>query len=125
DARVDARAKKHAQSLFAQLGKDHTLAALAKAGSLPLQDQKAATRQQPGVNQALLKKVFALPHPTAKKPSNALVSLGGGSFALVALNGVHAGDPSKIPALQRKMLLSQMRQAYSATVTNEWLKLVK
>jgi peptidyl-prolyl cis-trans isomerase D len=125
DARVDASAKKHAQAMFARLKKGKNLGQLVDGTPLAVQKLTGAGRQQPSVSSALLDTAFAMPHPDKDKPQFALASLGGGSYALLALNAVHAGDPGKIPETQRQMLLQQMRQFMAATATDEWLTLLK
>lgn len=126
DERVEAKAKEHAQAMFASLEKTGNLEKVAKSGSqLAVQQLKGASRHQQGVSPALLDKVFTMPHPGKDKPQFAMASLGNGSYALLALNAVHPGDPDKIPEMQRKILLQQMRQSYAATATQEWLNLLK
>lgn len=126
DQRVDETAKKHAQSLFASLEKSGSLDKVVKqGGQLAVQELKGAGRHQQGVSPALLDKAFTMPRPGKDKPQFAMASLGNGSFALLALNAVHPGDVSKIPSLQRKILLQQMRQSYATVATEEWLKLLK
>lgn len=123
--RVDAQAQKQAKALFAKLEQGHDLNALVKSGNLAVQTLKGARRHQQGVAQVLLDKAFVMPHPVGGKPRFAMVGLGGGSFALLALHAVHPGDPAKLPKLQRQMLLAQMRQAYASAATDEWLKMLK
>lgn len=126
DERVEAKAKARAQAMFASLEKTGSLEKVAKSGSqLAVQQLKGARRHQQGVSPALLNKVFTMPHPGKDKPQFAMASLGNGSYALLALNAVHPGDPDKIPQVQRKMLLQQMRQSYAGTATQEWLQLLK
>lgn len=125
DGRVAKAAKKHADALFAKLEKNGDLDALAQAEKLSVQQLKGAERHQKDVSQALLDKAFAMPHPDQGKPRFALAALGDGSYALLSLDAVHAGDISKIPQLQRNMLLTQMRQAYASVATQEWLQMVK
>lgn len=125
DQRVEQKAQKHAKALFAKLNQGKALDQVAKTAKLPVRKLEGARRHQKGVNQALLDKAFSLPHPQGKQPHFAMVSLGHGSYALLALNAVHPGDPGKVPKLQRQMLLAQMRKAYAATATHEWLKMLK
>ncbi|HET7266761.1 MAG TPA: SurA N-terminal domain-containing protein [Oleiagrimonas sp.] len=125
DERVEHAAKKHAKVLFAKLQKGKDLSALAKGDKLAVQQLDGAQRRQPGVKQALLDKAFMMPRPEDKQPSFGMVSLGDGSYALLALDAVHPGKVDKVPKFQRQMLLSQMRQAYAATSVKEWLKMLK
>ncbi|HEX7339744.1 MAG TPA: SurA N-terminal domain-containing protein [Rhodanobacteraceae bacterium] len=124
DQRVDQAAKKSAQALFAKLPAAG-LEAVAKSAQQPVLQLKGATRHQPNVSAVLLDKAFTMAHPADKKPSFGMVSLGNGSFALLSLDAVHPGNPDKLPAMQRKMLLAQMRQAFATSATNEWLKVLK
>ncbi len=125
DQRIEKRAAARADQLFAKLEKAGSLDKLAESDKLDVQSLDAARREQPGVAPAILDKAFTLPTPAADAPRFAKVALGEGSFALLALKGVHPGDPEDIPEAQRRMLAGQMRRAYAASATNEWLDLLK
>lgn len=125
DERVDSAAKKHAEALFAKLEKGKSLTKLAASDKLAVQKLDGAQRHQRGTQPALLDKAFSMAHPTDKQPRLGMVSLGDGSYALLALDAVHPGKIDEVPKFQRRMLMSQMRQAYAATSVNEWLKMLK
>jgi peptidyl-prolyl cis-trans isomerase D len=74
----------------------------------------------------VLKEAFLLPHPTAAgKPEFAVVDMGNGSFALLAVDKVQPGDLSKVSADERDTLRHQMAQAYGSEATRELVEMLR
>lgn len=85
--RAAEQAKRDGEALIADLrsGKTPTKAATADTWKV----QEAATRNQEGVDPAVLQAVFRMPKPqAADKPAFAGVELGNGDFVVLRLNGV-------------------------------------
>ena len=123
--RVDAAARKHAQALFADLQKGHDLDKVAAAANVAVQPLAGAHRGQSGVSAELIDAAFKMPHPAKDKPQFTMVSLGSGSYALVALDAVHAGKSADLDKQQLASLRSQMQQAYALTATQEFLDVLR
>lgn len=112
--RVDAAAKTLADAAYAKLQGGDSLAALATAAGQQVQARTATTRNEPGVDPALLQAVFKLAHPAKGGDTRALVPLGEGRYALVVLTTVTPGDPSKAPEQAQEFLRTQMASAFGA-----------
>jgi peptidyl-prolyl cis-trans isomerase D len=124
-ARVEAAASKRAQALFADLRKSGDLGKVAGSAEVGVQPMKGAARVQPGVPPALLEAAFKLPHPAKGKPQFALVPLGAGSYALLAVDAVHPGKSDALTAQQLESLRGQMQQAYAVTATRAFIDVLK
>jgi peptidyl-prolyl cis-trans isomerase D len=125
DMRVAKEAKAQAESLLAQVRKNGDLAKTVGSLGVAVKDIKGARRFEKGVSKALLDAAFRLPHPAKGKVDYASVHLGGGGYALIAVDGVHTGDISNITDMQRNFLRERMRQAYAASEVDGFLKVVR
>lgn len=126
DERVDAQARKQADDIAAQLAKGGDVAALAKAPvhTLPdLERDKLATVKD--VPQEVLVQSFSLPRPVDGKPSWSVVRTGDASYALVAVDKVTDGDPSKVDKAQRDALRGQMMDAMAQATTLDYIQALK
>ncbi|URL57256.1 SurA N-terminal domain-containing protein [Luteibacter flocculans] len=126
DERVDALAKKQADELVAQLAKGGDIASLTKA---PVRSLTGLDRNKIGaitdVPPAILQQAFTLPHPVANKPSWATVPTGNGTYALVSVDKVVEGDPSKVEKAQRDALRGQMMDAMAQAAALEYIDSLK
>ncbi len=85
--RAAEQAKRDGEALIADLRNGKTPTKAAKADTWKVQE--AATRNQEGVDPAVLQAVFRMPKPqAADKPAFAGVELGNGDFVVLRLNGV-------------------------------------
>ena len=127
EARVSAAAKKQADEALVQLRQGEAMPAVAKSlGASVVSVPEAVREQSLQVPPALLKEAFLLPHPTASgKPEFAAVDMGGGSFALLAVDKVQGGDLTKVTPDQRDALRHQMVQAYGSEATRELLEMLR
>lgn len=100
--RTSKQAKERAESLFAELGKGQSLDQVATTQKLKAEEQKGAGRDAAVPDSAVVRAVFAMPRPVDGKPNQKLVELGGDSYALVQLDNVVDGDPSKLDAKTRE-----------------------
>jgi len=115
DQRIADAASKKADVLVQRLSKGEDIVALAKAEHADLQNANQAQRVQQGVPQPVLTQAFKTPHPTADgKPQYANVELDHGTYAILAVDKVEAGDLSKLTADDRQQLYRQMVQVYGS-----------
>lgn len=120
--RAEAAAKQRAQTLYAKLQQGGDLQAIAADAGAQMLTSAGTGRDAQQPEQALLDAVFRMPHPAAAgKPSTALVPLEHGSYALVALDAVHAGDPAKAAQQERSMLRQQLGRMYGAEAVREFV----
>jgi peptidyl-prolyl cis-trans isomerase D len=126
DERVDAMAKKQADEIVVQLAKGGDIAALAKAPvrTLPaLERGKLATIKD--VPQAVLQQAFTLPRPVDGKPGWSVVRTDSAAYAIVAVDKVTDGDPSKVSKADRDGLRGQMTAAMARAATSEYIEALK
>jgi len=126
DERVDALAKKNADELAAQLSKGGDAAALIKAPVLTLNGvvrEKLGTLKD--VPPAILQQVYTFPRPVDGKASWSAVRTGNGVYAVVAVDKVTDGDPSKVDKAQRTALRGQMMDAMAQAATLEYINALK
>ncbi|MET0618313.1 MAG: SurA N-terminal domain-containing protein [Luteibacter sp.] len=126
DERVDAAAKKQADELVAQLAKGGDAAALVKVPVRTLAGvERSKLAAMKDVPPAVLQQAFTLPHPADGKPAWAAVATGTGTYALVAVDKVTDGDPSKVDKAQRGALRGQMMDAMAQAATLEYIEALK
>ncbi len=125
DARVDALAKKQAGTALAELRKGDPMGTVATAFGTTVQSQNEVIRGQSKMPAPLLEQAFLLPHPVAGKPQFGMVDMKQGTYALLAVDKVQAGDLSKVSAAQRQGLRRQMVKAYGNEATRELLDQLK
>lgn len=126
DERIAETASKKAQILEQRLNKGEDIVALAKAEHADLQSVNQAQRVQQGVPPSVLMQAFKTPHPAADgKPQYASVALDHGTYAVLAVDKVEAGDLSKMTADDRQQLYRQMVQAYGGLETQGFVDMLK
>lgn len=126
DERIAAAASKKAEVLVQRLSKGEDMVALAKAEHADLQSVNQAQRVQQGVPQSVLTQAFKTPHPGADgKAQYASVALDHGTYAVLAVDKVEAGDLSKMTTDDRQQLYRQMVQAYGGIETQGFVDLLK
>jgi peptidyl-prolyl cis-trans isomerase D len=118
--RVAKQARTRADALLAELVKGGTLDAVAGAQKLKVEEQKGVGRDAVTVDSALVKAAFALPRQQQGKPSQ-LVDLGGDNYALVQLDTIVDGDPSKLDAKTREAARTTLAQGVGSSVTREFI----
>jgi peptidyl-prolyl cis-trans isomerase D len=119
--RVSAQAKARADALLADLGKGQTLDQLAATDKLKVEQQKDIGRDAANIDSALVKAVFAMPRPQAGKADDRVVDLGADAYALVQLDGVVDGDPSKLDAKTKEAARNTLTQGAGASVAREFV----
>ncbi len=123
DERAVAAGQKRSDDLLARLRKGEDMQAV--AGSASVKAVKEAQRFQQDLPPPLREQAFLVPHPQDGKPQFVSVDLKDGSFALLAVDKVQGGDPSKIPPEQLEQLRHEMMQVYSSTAVSEYLDALK
>ncbi|HJT99400.1 MAG TPA: SurA N-terminal domain-containing protein [Rhodanobacteraceae bacterium] len=119
--RTSKQAKARADELFAALGKGETLDQVAEANKLKVEPQQGIGRDAVNIDSAIVKAAFALPRPEAGKPARQLVPLGKDAYALLELNGVADGDPSKLDAKTKEAARNMLSNGLAATATREFV----
>jgi peptidyl-prolyl cis-trans isomerase D len=123
--RIAKQAKTHADALLAELAKGETLDALAAAQKFKLEEQKSIGRDAATLDSALVKAVFAMPRPQPGKAGSKLVDLGGDSYALVQLDRIVDGDPSKLDAKTREAARTTLIQGAGSSVSREFIAVLR
>jgi peptidyl-prolyl cis-trans isomerase D len=126
DQRIAEAARQKADVLVQRLDKGEDIVALAKAEHADLQTSSQVQRVQQGVPQTVLEQAFKTPHPAADgKPQYASVALGQGSYAVLAVDKVEAGDLSKLTDQDRQQLYRQMVQIYGGVEAEGFVDMLK
>lgn len=119
---LTTQAKQQAETLAARLAKGEKLDQLATELKLKVSEAKATGRNAANMDAQLVTAVFAMAKPeAADKPRTRMASLGNDSYALIELNAVTDGDPSKVDATARDSARSQLLQGVSATATKGFI----
>jgi peptidyl-prolyl cis-trans isomerase D len=111
DQEIAKQAKEQAGVLYGRLEKGETLEQIAASLKLKVDTQKDVGRNAANLDQAVVAEVFKLPRPQADKPQTAQVSLANDAYALVAVDAVKDGDPSKLDAKSREAARNQLLQS--------------
>jgi len=119
--RAAKKAKARADELFASLSKGQALEEIASANKLKVEKQQDIGRDAANVDSALVAAAFALPRPQADKPQKQLVSLGGDTYALLELDKVADGDPSKLDAKTKQAARNTLADGIGTTATREFV----
>lgn len=124
--RLAKQAKDRADGLLAELGAGKTLDEVAEAGKLKVEQQKGIGRDSASVDSALVKAVFAMPRmKSGDKPEHKLVSLGNDAYALVQLDAVVDGDPSKLDAKTKEATRDALMRGYGTTAAQEFVEVLR
>ncbi|MDR2012592.1 MAG: SurA N-terminal domain-containing protein [Rhodanobacter sp.] len=123
--RTTQQAKDAADALFARLGKGETLDQLASEKKLKIEEQKGIGREAANLDSALVKAVFLMPRPQAGKPEYRLVPLAGDSYALLQLDGVVDGDPSKLDAKTKEAARTTLTQAAATAASHDFINALR
>ena len=110
DERAASAAKARADALLARVHGGEGLDKLGESEDLKLSTLTDVERMDKRLQPQMLTEIFRMPRPTDGKPSTALVDIGHGDFALVALDAVRDGDPGKVDAAERELLAGQLQQ---------------
>jgi peptidyl-prolyl cis-trans isomerase D len=119
--RTSKQAKERADKLFADLGSGETLDKIAEANKLKVETEQGIAREAVNVDSAIVGAAFALPRPAADKPERRLVTLGGDTYALLQLDSVVDGDPSKLDAKTKDAARNTLSQAIAQTTAREFV----
>ena len=119
--RTAKNAKDRADKLYAEFEKGETLEKIAEANKLKVDTQKDIGRDAGSVDTPIVRAAFTLPRPSADKPERQLVTLGGDAYALLELDSVTDGDPSKLDAKTKQAARNTLAEAISSTTTREFV----
>jgi len=121
DERIADAAHQKADVLVQRLDKGEDMATIAQAEHADLQTVNQAQRVQQGVPPPILDQAFVTPHPADGKSQYADVSLGQGTYAVLAVDKVEDADLSKFTDDDRRQLYRQMVQAYGGVETQGYI----
>lgn len=121
DERIEASAKKQADTLLQRLRKGDDMKAVAASAGVTVQTVANALRQQQGVPQPVSDEAFLLPHPHDGKSQFTAVPLQNGVVALLAVDKVQDADLSKVTKEQRNALRQSMIKAYGDIATTGFI----
>ncbi len=110
DQLVSKQAHEQADALYARLQKGESLDKLATELKLKPTDEKDIGRNAAKLDGKLVNELFKLSRPQADKPATSEVTLANDVYALVSLDAVKDGDPSKLDAKTREAARNQLRQ---------------
>lgn len=119
--RASKQAKERADKLFADLNGGEALDKIAEANKLKVETQAGIGREAVNVDSALVGAAFTLPRPAPGKPQSQLVTLGGDTYALLQLDAVTDGDPSKLDAKTKDAARNTLAEAVGQTTTREFV----
>jgi peptidyl-prolyl cis-trans isomerase D len=119
--RTSKQAKERADKLFADLNGGESLEKIAEANKVKVETQQGIAREAVNVDSALVGAAFTLPRPTADKPQRQLVTLANDTYALLQLDNVTDGDPSKLDAKTKDAARNTLAQAVAQTTTREFV----
>lgn len=111
DQEIAKQAREQAGVLAARLEKGETLEQIAAPLKLKIEQQKDIGRNAVNLDPALVAEVFKLGRPQEGKPATAQVALPGDVYALVVLDGVKDGDPTKLDPKSREAARNQLEQS--------------
>jgi peptidyl-prolyl cis-trans isomerase D len=110
DQQLAKQAREQADVLYARLQKGETLEQIVETLKLKIEQEKYNGRHAANLDQAIVSEVFKLPRPQGK-PQTGKVALPNDSYALIALDAVKDGDPSKLDAKSREAARNQLAQS--------------
>lgn len=105
------QARKRAEEVFKRLQDGEPIDKLASELKSKIEEAKAVGRNASNLDGKLVTEVFKLPRPTTGKPQFALVSLANDAYALVQLDMVNDGDPSKLDTVARDQVRQQLERS--------------
>jgi peptidyl-prolyl cis-trans isomerase D len=102
--------QERADALYARLQKGEALDKIADELKLKLSAEKDIGRNAVNLDRKLVEAVFRLARPLPDKVVTEQVAMANGVYALVSLDAVKDGDPSKLDAKTREAASNQLRQ---------------
>jgi peptidyl-prolyl cis-trans isomerase D len=118
--RVQREAKERADRLYAELQGGKSLADIAAASSLAVEEQKGLGRQAANLDGRLVEAVFHMPRPHGTAV-NQLVELGDDSYALVQLDQVTDGATAGLDEKTREAARTTLQQGVAAATSSEFV----
>lgn len=122
---VAKAARERADTLYARLQKGETLDAVAADAKVKPQEEKGIGRNAANLDRAIVDAVFNLERPQAGKPTVGRAGLADDAFALIALDTVTDGDPSKLDAKTKEAARNTLRQGMGVEATRGFVDSLK
>ena len=121
DQKLVEQARERVESLYARLQKGEALDKLADELKLKAVEQKDIGRGAANVDREVVAEAFKLPRPAGDAPVTGKAALPNGAYALITLQAVKDGDPSKLDAKTREAARNQLRQGASGTAVRGYV----
>lgn len=123
--RITQQAKTHADELLSALEKDKNLDQIATELKLKLSSQADIGRNAANVDNALVQAVFSMPRPQQGKSSYQSVNLGNDTYALVQVEKVTDGDPSKLDEKSRDATRTTLTQNVNSEISHAFTEALR
>jgi len=118
-------ARERADTLYARLQKGETLDAVAADAKVKPIEEKGIGRSAANLDRQLVQTVFNLERPQSGKPVVGRVGLADDAYALVVLDAVTDGDPSKLDAKTKEAARNMLRQGIGLEATRGFIDSLK
>jgi peptidyl-prolyl cis-trans isomerase D len=118
-------ARERADTLYARLQKGETLDAVAADAKAKPVEEKGIGRSAANVDRQLVQAVFNLERPQSGKPVVGRVGLADDAYALVVLDAVTDGDPSKLDPKTKEAAANMLRQGVGLEATRGFVDSLK
>jgi len=122
---VAKAARERAETLYARLQKGETLDAVAADAKVKPLEEKGIGRNAANLDRAIVDAVFNLARPQAGKPTVGRAALADDAYALIALDSVTDGDPSKLDAKTKEAARNTLRQGLGVEATRGFVDSLK
>jgi len=117
--------RERTETLYARLQKGETLDAVAADAKVKPVEEKGIGRSASNLDHAIVEAVFNLERPQDGKPVIGRVGLADNAYALIALDSVADGDPSKLDAKTKEAARNTLRQGLGAEAARGFVDSLK
>jgi peptidyl-prolyl cis-trans isomerase D len=117
--------RERAETLYARLQKGETLDAVAADVKLKPVQEKGIGRSAANLDRQLIDAVFNLDRPQGGKPVAGRVGLADDAYALIVLDAVADGDPTKLDDKTREAARNQLRQGLAMEANRGFVESLK
>jgi peptidyl-prolyl cis-trans isomerase D len=122
---VAKTARERADTLYARLQKGETLDTVAADAKAKATEEKGIGRTAANLDHAIVQAVFDLDRPQAGKPDVGRAGLPDDAYALIMLDAVTDGDPSKLDAKTKEGVRNTLRQGVGVEATRGFVDSLK
>jgi peptidyl-prolyl cis-trans isomerase D len=119
------RARDLGQEILAALVQGEDVTALLEANELEWIEQEGITRDSTAINREITNSVFSLPGPDGDDPVYEGVALTNGTYVVVELNNVQAGDLASMPDAERQSIQESILAERSQSLFSSYLNFLR